>query len=230
MNNFDQQELDKFSKLADEWWNPNGKFKPLHLINPLRVSYIENKVQLKGLDILDIGCGGGILSEALSQKGANVTAIDLADGPLEVAKIRQKQSKLDIKYKKRSTSELVNEGHKYDVITCLEMLEHVPDPAGIVKDCADLTKSGGHLFFSTINRNLKSFVFAILGAEYILNILPKGTHEFEKLIKPSELKNYVDAAKLDFEEVKGMSYIPIFDIVRLTEDSSVNYIVHARKK
>ena len=230
MNNFDQQELDKFSKLADEWWNPNGKFKPLHLINPLRVSYIENKVQLKGLDILDIGCGGGILSEALSQKGANVTAIDLADGPLEVAKIRQKQSKLDIKYKKRSTAELVNEGHKYDVITCLEMLEHVPDPAGIVKDCADLTKSGGHLFFSTINRNLKSFVFAILGAEYIFNILPQGTHEFEKLIKPSELKNYVDAAKLDFEEVKGMSYIPIFDIVKLTEDSSVNYIVHARKK
>jgi len=230
MNNFDQQELDKFSKLADEWWNPNGKFKPLHLINPLRVSYIEDKVELRGLDILDIGCGGGILSESLSQKGANVTAIDLADGPLEVAKIRQKQSKLDIKYEKKSTSELVDEGNKYDVITCLEMLEHVPDPAEIIKDCAALTKSGGHLFFSTINRNLKSFIFAILGAEYILNILPQGTHEFEKLIKPSELKNYVDAAKLDFEEVKGMSYIPILDIVRLTEDSSVNYIVHARKK
>ena len=230
MNNFDQQELDKFSKLADEWWNPNGKFKPLHLINPLRVSYIEDKVELRGLDILDIGCGGGILSEALSQKGANVTAIDLADGPLEVAKIRQKESKLDIRYEKKSTSALVDEGNKYDVITCLEMLEHVPDPAEIVKDCADLTKNGGHLFFSTINRNLKSFVFAILGAEYILNILPQGTHEFEKLIKPAELKNYVDAAKLDFEEVKGMSYIPILDIVRLTEDSSVNYIVHARKK
>ena len=230
MNNFDQQELDKFSKLADEWWNPNGKFKPLHLINPLRVSYIEDKVELRGLDILDIGCGGGILSEALSQKGANVTAIDLADGPLEVAKIRQKESKLDIRYEKKSTSELVDEGNKYDVITCLEMLEHVPDPAEIVKDCADLAKNGGHLFFSTINRNLKSFVFAILGAEYILNILPQGTHEFEKLIKPAELKNYVDAAKLDFEEVKGMSYIPILDIVRLTEDSSVNYIVHARKK
>ena len=230
MNNFDQQELDKFSKLADEWWNPNGKFKPLHLINPLRVSYIEDKVELRGLDILDIGCGGGILSESLSQKGANVTAIDLADGPLEVAKIRQKQSKLDIKYEKKSTSELVDEGNKFDVITCLEMLEHVPDPAEIIKDCAALTKSGGHLFFSTINRNLKSFVFAILGAEYILNILPQGTHEFEKLIKPAELKNYVDAAKLDFEEVKGMTYIPILDIVRLTEDSSVNYIVHARKK
>ena len=153
MNNFDQQELDKFSKLADEWWNPNGKFKPLHLINPLRVSYIEDKVELRGLDILDIGCGGGILSEALSQKGANVTAIDLADGPLEVAKIRQKESKLDIRYEKKSTSELVDEGNKYDVITCLEMLEHVPDPAEIVKDCADLTKNGGHLFFSTINRN-----------------------------------------------------------------------------
>ena len=131
---------------------------------------------------------------------------------------------------KKRASELVDEGNKYDVITCLEMLEHVPDPAEIVKDCADLTKNGGHLFFSTINRNLKSFVFAILGAEYILNILPQGTHEFEKLIKPAELKNYVDAAKLDFEEVKGMSYIPILDIVRLTEDSSVNYIVHARKK
>ena len=190
----------------------------------------KRQVELRGLDILDIGCGGGILSEALSQKGANVTAIDLADGPLEVAKIRQKESKLDIRYEKKSTSELVDEGNKYDVITCLEMLEHVPDPAEIVKDCADLTKNGGHLFFSTINRNLKSFVFAILGAEYILNILPQGTHEFEKLIKPAELKNYVDAAKLDFEEVKGMSYIPILDIVRLTEDSSVNYIVHARKK
>ena len=185
MNNFDQQELDKFSKLADEWWNPNGKFKPLHLINPLRVSYIEDKVELRGLDILDIGCGGGILSEALSKKGANVTAIDLADGPLEVAKIRQKESKLDIRYEKKSTSELVDEGNKFDVITCLEMLEHVPDPAEIVKDCADLTKNGGHLFFSTINRNLKSFVFAILGAEYILNILPQGTHEFEKLITVS---------------------------------------------
>ena len=198
MNNFDQQELDKFSKLANEWWNPNGKFKPLHLINPLRISYIEEKISIKDLDILDIGCGGGILSEALAKKGANVTAIDLADGPLEVARIRQKESKLDIRYEKKSTTELIEEKIQYDVVTCLEMLEHVPDPAEIVKDCAKLTKNGGHLFFSTINRNLKSFVFAILGAEYILNILPQGTHEFEKLIKPSELKNYVDGAKLDF--------------------------------
>ena len=230
MKNFDQQELDKFSQLADEWWDPSGKFKPLHLINPLRVSYIEEKVSLQGLNVLDIGCGGGILSESLAKKGANVTAIDLAKAPLEVAKIRQKKSKLDINYEKKSTTDLVNEGRRYDVITCLEMLEHVPDPSEIVKDCSALCNKGGHLFFSTINRNLKSFVFAILGAEYILNILPKGTHEFEKLIKPSELKNYVDSAELDFAEIKGMSYMPIFDIVKLTDDSSVNYIVHARKK
>ena len=230
MKNFDQQELDKFSQLADEWWDPCGKFKPLHLINPLRVSYIEEKVSLQDLNVLDIGCGGGILSESLAKKGANVTAIDLAEAPLEVAKIRQKKSKLDINYEKKSTTDLVNEGRRYDVITCLEMLEHVPNPSEIVMDCSALCNKGGHLFFSTINRNLKSFVFAILGAEYILNILPKGTHEFEKLIKPSELKNYVDSAELDFAEIKGMSYMPIFDIVKLTDDSSVNYIVHARKK
>ncbi len=230
MKNFDQQELDKFSQLADEWWDPSGKFKPLHLINPLRVSYIEEKVSLQDLNVLDIGCGGGILSESLAKKGANVTAIDLAEAPLEVAKIRQKKSKLDINYEKKSTTDLVNEGRRYDVITCLEMLEHVPNPSEIVLDCSALCNKGGHLFFSTINRNLKSFVFAILGAEYILNILPKGTHEFEKLIKPSELKNYVDSAELDFAEIKGMSYMPIFDIVKLTDDSSVNYIVHARKK
>tara|TARA_B100000287_G_scaffold196503_1_gene185628 strand:+ start:7457 stop:8149 length:693 start_codon:yes stop_codon:yes gene_type:complete len=230
MKNFDQQELDKFSQLADEWWDPSGKFKPLHLINPLRVSYIEEKVSLQDLNVLDIGCGGGILSESLAKKGANVTAIDLAEAPLEVAKIRQKKSKLDINYEKKSTTDLVNEGRRYDVITCLEMLEHVPNPSEIVMDCSALCNKGGHLFFSTINRNLKSFVFAILGAEYILNILPKGTHEFEKLIKPSELKNYVDSAELDFAEIKGMSYMPIFDIVKLTDDSSVNYIVHARKK
>ena len=230
MENFDQLELEKFSALADQWWDPNGKFKPLHLINPLRTSYIEKKVNIKGLEILDIGCGGGILSELLSRKGANVTAIDLADGPLNVAKIRQKKSQLPIKYRKISTTDIVKEKNQFDVVTCLEMLEHVPDPSIVVKECAQLCKKDGHLFFSTINRNLKSFVFAIMGAEYILNILPKGTHEYEKLIKPSELKTYVDDAKLDFEEIKGMSYLPYLDIVKLTDDPSVNYIIHARKK
>lgn len=208
----------------------NGKFKPLHLINPLRTSYIEKRTSIKGSEILDIGCGGGILSELLSQKGGIVTAIDLADGPLNVAKIRQQKSKLPIDYRKISTTDLVKEGKQYDVITCLEMLEHVPDPSIVVKECAQLCKPGGHLFFSTINRNLKSFIFAILGAEYILNILPQGTHEFEKLIKPSEMKSFIDSADLEFEEVNGMSYLPFLDIVRLTDDPSVNYIIHATKK
>ena len=230
MENFDQLELEKFTKLADQWWDPNGKFKPLHLINPLRPSYIEKRTSIKGSEILDIGCGGGILSELLSQKGGIVTAIDLADGPLNVAKIRQQKSKLPIDYRKISTTDLVKEGKQYDVITCLEMLEHVPDPSIVVKECAQLCKPGGHLFFSTINRNLKSFIFAILGAEYILNILPQGTHEFEKLIKPSEMKSFIDSADLEFEEVNGMSYLPFLDIVRLTDDPSVNYIIHATKK
>ena len=230
MENFDQLELEKFTKLADQWWDPNGKFKPLHLINPLRTSYIEKKTTIKDSEILDIGCGGGILSELLCQKGGIVTAIDLADGPLNVAKIRQQKSKLPINYRKISTTDLVKEGKQYDVITCLEMLEHVPDPSIVVKECAQLCKSGGHLFFSTINRNLKSFIFAILGAEYILNILPQGTHEFEKLIKPSEMKSFIDSADLEFEEVNGMSYLPFLDIVRLTDDPSVNYIIHATKR
>lgn len=230
MENFDQLELEKFTKLADQWWDPNGKFKPLHLINPLRTSYIEKRTAIKDSEILDIGCGGGILSELLSQKGGIVTAIDLADGPLNVAKIRQQKSQLPINYRKISTTDLVKEGKQYDVITCLEMLEHVPDPSIVVKECAQLCKSGGHLFFSTINRNLKSFIFAILGAEYILNILPQGTHEFEKLIKPSEMKSFIDSADLELEEVNGMSYLPFLDIVRLTDDPSVNYIIHATKR
>ena len=230
MENFDQLELEKFTKLADQWWDPNGKFKPLHLINPLRTSYIEKRTTIKDSEILDIGCGGGILSELLCQKGGMVTAIDLADGPLNVAKIRQQKSQLPINYRKISTTDLVKEGKQYDVITCLEMLEHVPDPSIVVKECAQLCKSGGHLFFSTINRNLKSFIFAILGAEYILNILPQGTHEFEKLIKPSEMKSFIDSADLELEEVNGMSYLPFLDIVRLTDDPSVNYIIHATKR
>ena len=230
MKNFDQQELEKFTQLANQWWDPNGKFKPLHLINPLRSDYINKKINVSGKSVLDVGCGGGILSESLARKGAKVTGIDLSEGPLKVAQIRNKKVNLDINYKKISTNQLVDSGEKFDVIACLEMLEHVPDPSEIVSDCEKLLKKNGHIFFSTINRNLKSFVFAILGAEYILNILPQGTHDFEKLIKPSELRNYIDESGLYFEEIRGMSSLPFFDIAELTDDPSVNYIIHARKK
>ena len=230
MKNFDQQELEKFTQLANQWWDPNGKFKPLHLINPLRSDYINKKINVSGKSVLDVGCGGGILSESLARKGAKVTGIDLSEGPLKVAQIRNEKVNLDIDYKKVSTNQLVDSGEKFDVIACLEMLEHVPDPSEIVSDCEKLLKKNGHIFFSTINRNLKSFVFAILGAEYILNILPQGTHDFEKLIKPSELRNYIDKSGLFFEEIRGMSYLPFFDIAKLTDDPSVNYIIHARKK
>ena len=229
MNNFDQNELDKFSKLADEWWDPNGKFKPLHLINPLRSKYIAEKINLDKLAVLDIGCGGGILAESLTKLGAKVTAIDLSDGPLNVAKIRAQKMNMDINYQKISSSELVDQKERFDVITCLEMLEPVPDPGEIVADCAKLLKPKGHVFFSTINRNLKSMMLAIFGAEYILNILPRGTHDYEKLIKPSELKQYIDEANLELKEIKGMLYLPLVDIAKLTNDTSVNYIIHAQK-
>ena len=230
MENFDKSEIEKFSSLADQWWNPSGKFKPLHLINPLRADYISSKVNLKSKKILDVGCGGGILAESLALKGANVKGIDLADGPLEVAKIREQKRNLGITYEKIETSKLIKKKEKFDVITCLEMLEHVPDPEKTVKECSELLNNNGDIFFSTINRNLKAFTLAILGAEYILNILPKGTHDYEKLIKPSELLTYIDNGGLDFSEIKGMTYIPFFDIVKLSNDPSVNYIIHARKK
>ncbi len=230
MENFDKSEIEKFSSLADQWWDPSGKFKPLHLINPLRADYISSKVNLNSKKILDVGCGGGILAESLALKGAKVKGIDLADGPLEVAKIREQKRKLGITYEKIETSKLIKKKEKFDVITCLEMLEHVPDPGKTIKECSELLNNNGDIFFSTINRNLKAFTLAILGAEYILNILPKGTHDYEKLIKPSELLTYLDKGGLDFLEIKGMTYIPFFDIVKLSNDPSVNYIIHARKK
>jgi 2-polyprenyl-6-hydroxyphenyl methylase/3-demethylubiquinone-9 3-methyltransferase len=204
MENFDKSEIEKFSSLADQWWDPSGKFKPLHLINPLRADYISSKVNLKNKKILDVGCGGGILAESLALKGANVKGIDLADGPLEVAKIREQKRNLGITYEKIETSKLIKKKEKFDVITCLEMLEHVPDPEKTVKECSELLNNNGDIFFSTINRNLKAFTLAILGAEYILNILPKGTHDYEKLIKPSELLTYIDKGGLDFSEIKGI--------------------------
>lgn len=230
MENFDKSEIERFSSLAEQWWDPSGKFKPLHLINPLRADYISSKINLKNKKILDVGCGGGILSESLALKGAKVKGIDLAEGPLKVAKIREQKSNLGITYEKIETSKLIKKKEKFDVITCLEMLEHVPDPEKTVKECSELLNDNGDIFFSTINRNLKAFTLAILGAEYILNILPKGTHDYEKLIKPSELLTYINKSGLDFLEIKGMTYIPFFDIVKLSNDPSVNYIIHARKK
>ena len=230
MENFDKSEIEKFSSLADQWWDPSGKFKPLHLINPLRADYISSKVILKNKNILDVGCGGGILAESLALKGAKVKGIDLADGPLEVAKIREQKRNLGITYEKIETSKLIKKKEKFDVITCLEMLEHVPDPEKTVKECSELLNNNGDIFFSTINRNLKAFTLAILGAEYILNILPKGTHDYEKLIKPSELLTYIDKSGLHFSEIRRMTYIPFFDTVKLSDDPSVNYIIHARKK
>ena len=198
MENFDKSEIERFSSLAEQWWDPSGKFKPLHLINPLRADYISSKINLKNKKILDVGCGGGILSESLALKGAKVKGIDLAEGPLKVAKIREQKSNLGITYEKIETSKLIKKKEKFDVITCLEMLEHVPDPEKTVKECSELLNDNGDIFFSTINRNLKAFTLAILGAEYILNILPKGTHDYEKLIKPSELLTYIDKGGLDF--------------------------------
>ena len=230
MENFDKSEIERFSSLAEQWWDPSGKFKPLHLINPLRADYISSKINLKNKKILDVGCGGGILSESLALRGAKVKGIDLAEGPLSVAKIREQKRNLGITYEKIETSKLIKKKEKFGVITCLEMLEHVPDPEKTVKECSELLNDNGDIFFSTINRNLKAFTLAILGAEYILNILPKGTHDYEKLIKPSELLTYINKSGLDFLEIKGMTYIPFFDIVKLSNDPSVNYIIHARKK
>ena len=228
--NIDQNEVNKFAEIAERWWDPTGDFKPLHVINPLRADYINKKSPIDGLKVLDVGCGGGLLAEALDAKGAKVTAIDVTDANIEVAKLHAKKMQVDINYKLITAEDLAKkESKSYDVVSCLEVIEHVPDPGQLIKACADLLKPGGQMFLSTLNRNPRSFVTAIVGAEYIFNILPKGTHEWSKFIKPSELEKFMRDAGIKLIESKGMFYNPIFHSANLNNDLGVNYMMHGSK-
>lgn len=229
--NVDQAELDKFSALASRWWDPESEFKPLHAINPLRLEWIQECAGgLAGKKVLDVGCGGGILSEAMARAGADVTGIDLADKSLKVARLHGLESGVKVEYRKVPVEELAAEQPgQYDVVTCMEMLEHVPDPSSIVRACAALAKPGGRVFFSTLNRNPKSFLYAIIGAEYVLKLLPRGTHTYDQFIKPSELAAAVRDAGLQAVGMRGMQYNPITQIYSLSSDTSVNYLMATRK-
>lgn len=229
-DNHDPQELAKFEKLASRWWDRNSEFKPLHDINPLRAGFIDAKVSVAGKRLLDIGCGGGILSEAMAQRGASVTGIDLGEAPLAVARLHLLESRLDVSYENCS-AESYAERHPgtFDIVTCLEMLEHVPDPAAIIDACFRLLKPGGHLFVSTINRNPKAWLFAVVGAEYVLRMLPRGTHDYAKFIKPSELAGWARSAGFEQGELTGMSYNPFTRHYHLGSDVDVNYLMHLVK-
>ena len=226
--NVDPAEIEKFEALAARWWDKNSEFKPLHEINPLRLDYIDRRSNgLKDKKVIDVGCGGGILAESMAQRGANVTGIDMGKAPLQVARLHKHESGVEVDYQ-QITAEDMAEQHagEFDVVTCMEMLEHVPDPASVIKACAKLVKPGGTVFFSTINRNPKSYLFAIVGAEYLLRMLPKGTHHYEKFIKPSELTNWIREAGLNAQELTGMSYNPFSQRYSLGFDVDVNYLMH----
>jgi len=228
--NVDQSEIDKFSALAHRWWDPNSEFKPLHAINPLRLNWIKSFVNLEGKKVLDIGCGGGILAESIAQSGADTTGIDLSEKALKVAELHALEVGASLTYRAISAEALADEQpEQYDVVTCMEMLEHVPDPASVVRACAKLCKPGGTLFFSTLNRSPKSYLFAIIGAEYILKLLPKGTHEYAKFIKPSELVAFTRHAGLEMLGMKGLSYNPLTQVYSLSDDVDVNYLIAVRK-
>ena len=230
MQNADLKELDKFSHLAHRWWDLNSEFRPLHDINPLRIGWINQIISVNKKKILDVGCGGGILAEGLAALGAQVTGIDLSEKALNVAKLHLLESGHSIDYRHIAAEDLAAQSPEtYDIVTCMEMLEHVPDPASIVTACAALIRPGGHLFFSTLNRNPKSFLFAVIGAEYLLQLLPKGTHEYAKFIRPSELSRWVKNAGLSPSQFIGLSYNPITRTYSLGSDTSVNYLMHAVK-
>ena len=225
--NADPLELAKFSELAHRWWDPTSEFKPLHDLNPLRLGWIDETVPIQGKAVLDVGCGGGILAESMARRGARVKGIDLSDAALKVAQLHRLESGLTLDYEMISAEDLAaREPARYDVLTCMELLEHVPDPASTVSACAQLAKPGGHVFFSTISRNPKSYLFAVIGAEYLLGLLPRGTHDYAKFIKPSELARHCRAADLRLESVIGMGYNPFTKAYSLNQDTSVNYLMH----
>jgi 2-polyprenyl-6-hydroxyphenyl methylase/3-demethylubiquinone-9 3-methyltransferase len=229
--NIDQQEVQKFSELAEKWWDKSGDFKPLHIINPLRANYIASKINLSNKKVLDVGCGGGILSEALHDEGAVVTGIDAAGPGIKIAKLHAEKNSKSITYIESTAEDLIqNSQDRYDVVACLEVLEHVPDPKLLVKTCIDLLRPGGKLFLSTINKNPRSWITAIVGAEYIFNILPKGTHEFDKFIKPSDLASFIRSGDAQLIESKGMFYNPLTHKANLNNDLGVNYMMYATKQ
>jgi len=231
MSNVDAAEIAKFEALASRWWDRHSEFKPLHDINPLRANYIDQRSSVAGRKLLDVGCGGGILAEAMAQRGADVTGIDMGEAPLAVARLHALESGVKVDYRHSTAEDLVLEkAGAFDIVTCLEMLEHVPDPSSIVAACAQLAKPGGDIYFSTINRNPKAYAFAVLGAEYFLRLLPKGTHEYSKFIRPSELAQWMRANNLELQDITGMTYNPITKNYKLNPaDVSVNYLLHAKK-
>lgn len=231
MQNVDQAEIAKFDAMASRWWDADGDFKPLHDINPLRCNYIDARSPVAERKLVDVGCGGGILSEAMARRGAVVTGIDMGEAPLTVARLHGLEQSIKVDYRQLPAEELAREqpGH-YDIVACLEMLEHVPDPASVVQACADLARPGGDIYFSTINRSLKSYAFAVVGAEYILKLLPKGTHEYSKFIRPSELATWIRRAGLEIVDMTGITYNPITRRFKLDpRDVDVNYLVHVKK-
>ena len=224
--NADPHEIQKFSELAHRWWDPTSEFRPLHEINPLRLEWINARAPLSGKKVIDIGCGGGILAESMARKGADVTGIDLSEKALKVADLHSLEAEVSVRYKHIAAEEMAaQEAGQYDVVTCMEMLEHVPDPASIVRAAAALVKPGGHVFFSTLNRNPKAYLFAVVGAEYLLRMLPKGTHDYAKFITPAELSQFVREAGLNVDAFKGLSYNPLTKIYALNQDTDVNYMV-----
>lgn len=230
MQNVDPRELEKFSELAHRWWDPQAEFRPLHEINPLRLGHIDRTAGLAGSRVLDVGCGGGILAEGMAARGALVTGIDLAEKPLAVARLHLMESGLSVDYRLVSAEALAREmPGKFDVVTCMELLEHVPDPAATVRACGALARPDGHVFFATINRNLKAYLLAVIGAEYMLRLLPRGTHDYARFIKPSELAAMCRPAGLSVAELTGMTYNPLTRVYALGRDTDVNYILHARK-